>query len=663
MFGVAEFVDGLASPPDATLTLELKSFDIARRTFSGMATTPDLDRQGHSIDPAGVTFRNPIPLLLAHNPDHPVGTVTLHAATADGIAFDAVLPEIDEPGALRDRINLAWQSVKAGLMRGVSVGFRVLDDAVKRLPDGGLRLLKTEVLELSLVTIPANEHAGIRIIKALAVSGHSAPGVLGDRTKDAQPARRTMEPVNDQIKSFEASRSAKAARMAAIMTAAGETGATLDDIATKEYDGLDKDLNAIDAHLVRLHRLNGLNLAAATALPAVVNLQQGADLRGLTQGGVPVVSVKPNVPKGTAAIRAWCAKAAAHGDTWKALQIAERWKDSTPEVELYLKAAVAAGTTTDPAWAGALAVVNNVTGEFLELLRPATILGKIPGLLAVPFNAAVPVQTAGGSYGWVGQGAPKPVTKLGFGTATLGVAKAAGIVVLTEELVRLSNPQAEDVVRRDMIAGIAQFLDQQFVDPAVAAVANVSPASITNGTVAIASTGDVLKDIQALIATFTAAHMPLTGVVLIMSETNAFTLGMMLTANGDQLFPNVGASGGNVLGITIVTSGVVGGNVILVQPRYILYADEGGVNVDVSREASVQMDAAPDNPGVATTVLTSLWQNNLVGLRAERFINWNRAVLASVKYVSGAAYVPTPSGASADSASARTRKASDPASA
>ena len=42
------------------------------------------------------------------------------------------------------------------------------------------------------------------------------------------------------------------------------------------------------------------------------------------------------------------------------------------------------------------------------------------------------------------------------------------------------------------------------------------------------------------------------------------------------------------------------------------------MTIDASREASVQMDSAPDNPALATTVLTSFWQNNLIGLRAER---------------------------------------------
>jgi hypothetical protein len=44
------------------------------------------------------------------------------------------------------------------------------------------------------------------------------------------------------------------------------------------------------------------------------------------------------------------------------------------------------------------------------------------------------------------------------------------------------------------------------------------------------------------------------------------------------------------------------------------------------------MDTALDNPPLATTLLTSLWQMNLVGLRAERFINWKKGRTGVVQY-------------------------------
>ena len=51
-------------------------------------------------------------------------------------------------------------------------------------------------------------------------------------------------------------------------------------------------------------------------------------------------------------------------------------------------------------------------------------------------------------------------------------------------------------------------------------------------------------------------------------------------------------------------------------------ADDGQVTIDASREASLQMECAPDSPPTGSTVLISLWQQNAVAIKAERFINW-----------------------------------------
>ena len=60
---------------------------------------------------------------------------------------------------------MAWQSVKAKLVRGVSIGFRALEHSF--MDNGGVRFSSTEVYELSLVTIPANASATIQTIKAM----------------------------------------------------------------------------------------------------------------------------------------------------------------------------------------------------------------------------------------------------------------------------------------------------------------------------------------------------------------------------------------------------------------------------------------------------------------------------------------------------------------
>jgi hypothetical protein len=50
------------------------------------------------------------------------------------------------------------------------------------------------------------------------------------------------------------------------------------------------------------------------------------------------------------------------------------------------------------------------------------------------------------------------------------------------------------------------------------------------------------------------------------------------------------------------------------------------------------------SPSDATTVYVSLWQTNNVGLRAERWINWQRGNANAVKYLTAAAY-PAPADA------------------
>jgi len=610
--------------------LTVKALDAERRTITGIASTPEPDRMGDVVEPLGITYKNPLPLLLYHDTKKPVGTVTFSAPTAAGLAFEATLPTVAEPGALRERIDEAWQSIKAGLLAGVSVGFRALEH--KALPTGGLQFLKTEILELSLVAIPANAAATIHSIKSLDLA---APGLHPSRDRDPQPIVRLTKgapamTITEQISALENKRAAHVARLNAIQTKCAEEGRSKDDTEREEFTTLSTDVKTIDGELVDARDMERLNVVKA--VPVVTTT---------TTKATPLITVQPNVPKGTAFVRAACAMLVCKGNTYEAAEYARRWADSTPEVSLYLKAAVAAGNTTDTTWAAPL-VNQTIINDFIELLRPATIMGKIPNWRSVPFNCKVPSQTAGGTYGWVGESKPKPLTKLAFSAETLAITKVAGIVVLTEELVRLSNPSAEALVRADMVAGIAQFLDAQLIDPAVAAVTGVNPASITNGAGTAAGTADPLADVLTILRVFAANNIPIAGAALIMSEGNGLALAFRRNSGGDRLFPDMTASGGTIEGINVVTSQAAGTNVIGVQPSYVLMADEGGVTIDVSREASLQMDSAPASPADATTVLVSLWQHNLVGLRAERFINWKRINTNAVYYLTAVNY-PAPS--------------------
>lgn len=614
----------------AVLDVKADAGGRAPRIIRGIASTPSPDRMGHVFETGGATFTNPIPLLLQHDRERPIGLATL-TATPDGILFEATLAQVDEPGPLRDRLETIWQSVQAGLIRGVSVAYRVLEGGAELLRSGLTRLTKTEICELSLVTIPANADATILAIKSFDLAAAApvpAPVVL---PPPAAPERKLRMTTAERITTYENDRATKVAGLNSLQDACDGRAKT--DAERQKFDDLQLEIKSIDAELSDLRALESIN--AGRAQPVTPATPSGI------VAPFPRIEVKSQLPPGTLFTRYAMAIAGSKGDSMQAMRLASQFTD-TPIVELLVKAAVAPATTTDAAWAKPLVPqMRAIADEFIGILRPATIVGKIQNLRRVPFLTSVPTQTAGGAYKWVGEGKPKPVTLLAFGTASLAMYKIAGIIVFTEELARSSSPDAENVFRADMIGGIAQFMDQQFIDPAVAAVAGLNPASITNGVTGTAATGDPVKDIGALLAKFTAAKIPVSSVTLIMSSTNALMLSLRTNAaSGAPLFPGLSVNGGTIAGLNVIVSEAAGTNVIALVPQYILFADDGGVTIDASREASVQLSDAPDDPVAATTVLTSLWQENLVGLRAERFCAWNRVLLAAVQMLTGANFTP-----------------------
>ena len=354
--------------------------------------------------------------------------------------------------------------------------------------------------------------------------------------------------------------------------------------------------------------------------------------------------------KGQAFTRYIGALARSKGNLMLAAELAKAWEHETPEVGEVLRAAVAAGTTTDPAWAGPLVNYQIMASEFVELLRAQTVLGRLSGYRTVPFLVKIPRQTAGATAGWVGEGASKPVTAEAFDQLTVPWAKMAVICVITQELARFSNPAAEQLVRDDLLKAIAEFMDKQLTDDTVTALAGIRPASITNGATKIPSSGGtvgaVTTDLSKAILNITAANIPLLRPVWLMGYGVATYLATLRTSTDIFAFPSMaaGAAPGalgiapSLMGIPVVVSGnIKSGVIILLEQSELMVADDGQTMIDTSQEAALQLDSAPATP---PTPLVSLWQQNLLGIKAERYVYWLMRRTAAVQEITGAA-IPT----------------------
>jgi HK97 family phage major capsid protein/HK97 family phage prohead protease len=629
--------------------LTVKAVEEEHRIIRGTATTPSPDRVGDIVEPLGVKFNNPMPLLWQHKHDKPVGTVTFDKPTKDGITFVAKLAKIDEPGTLKDRIDEAWQSVKAGLVSAVSIGFRAIEYAFIE-GTNGIRFTESEVMELSLVTIPANADATISQIKSIDTEIRAAtgikdgegrpvpPGVTGTpKVKANKPTPKEgtkMKTIAEQISAFEATRAAKAAELETIMT--GTEGETLDADSAEVADTLSGEIKSIDDHLKRLRLVESLKASTAKPVQGVDNEQKG----GAARSSIVVKQAEQHKP-GLQFARMVKCLALAHKSHRDPIVIAtEIYGGGNQEVVEAVKAAVAAQSTTNANLGGNLIATGGVFADFVEFLRPMTIIGKfgtgnIPSLRNVPFRVPLGSSTSGGNAAWVGEGKAKPLTNFNFGQTTLLPLKVAAIVVATMELLRDASVAGEAMFRDLLAAAVAERIDIDFIDPAKAASAGVSPASITNGVTPIAASGtgtadDMRADFQALMATYIANNNPPSSAVWIMPTMTALAASLMQNPLGQSEFPGLSMTGGTLLGIPAIVSDYMtsdsgGADVAMVNARDIWLGDEGGIEVRASNEASLQMDDAPTQSSVAAvtgTSVVSMFQTNSVAILAERTINW-----------------------------------------
>ena len=635
--------------------LEIKAVDDGEGLITGVATTPSTDRMGDIVEPEGAQFKLPIPLLWQHDSRNPIGMVERAKVTANGIEVVARIAR-----GVSTRIDEAWGLIKAGLVRGLSIGFNAIESADIK-GTWGVRFIKWEWLELSAVTIPANSDASIASVKhfdaahrprpAAAGVVHLAPGASGS----AEPNRKgtgTMKTLAEQIAAFEAKRAAAVARQTEIMSKSAEEGRTLDATEAQEYDELATEVRSIDQHLTRLREHAKSVAAQATPVPGAPepNGAGSLDVDGqrARDAGRPYLTVRSNEPRGHAFTKYAMLLVASRGNLMQAVEMAKAHCKDDPRIETVLKAAVAAGSTSDATWAGPLLPYNDMASEFIELLRPMTILGKMQdSMRRVPFNVRMPRQTAGASSGWVGQGLSKPVGALAFDTVSLPWSKIAVIIALTEELVRFSSPSAVAVCQNDMTESISQYMNEQFISPSVAASSGVRPASVLNGVTATPSTGStvaaIMTDVSTLVNRFLSANATPRRGFWVMNPRTALYLSLLRTAQDVFAFPSITMEGGTWMGFPVITSQSVSLDygspsatyIALVDAADILYADDGQVTLDVSREASLQMDSAPS---AGAQSLVSLWQNNLVGLRAERYVHWLKRRSTAAYFIDGVTY-------------------------
>jgi len=153
----------------ATLELKAAGETPSHHIIKGIASTAQTDRDGDILEPKGAEYTLPFPLLSQHKHDAPIGEVVDLKVTSHGIEIEAHIPKDSGLGY----VDMAWKQIKAGLIKGLSVGFRPID--YEPMKDGGYRFVRWALHELSAVSIPAN--AGASILTAKSIQEFDVPSL------------------------------------------------------------------------------------------------------------------------------------------------------------------------------------------------------------------------------------------------------------------------------------------------------------------------------------------------------------------------------------------------------------------------------------------------------------------------------------------------------
>lgn len=446
----------------------------------------------------------------------------------------------------------------------------------------------------------------------------------------------------EQIKSWRLKLQEVLKQQAEIMDAANSDGdgRTLTEDEQNQYDALTKETQTIKGHIGRIEHLQSQE--AEKAEPPASELPKGEPQQGQSRGAPSVITRHPEDKfEGQSFTRLVIAKAVGFLEGAPAAEIAQRrWGKSHPLLVEWIKASVTGAGSETGDWGAELVQADaQFTGDFIEFLYKKTVFDQLP-LRDIPAYVTVKGRDGEGVGYWVGEGAAIPATDFDFNDVTLTPKKVAALTSVSNEWLRDSTPSGEVLVRDGLVKASAQRTDATFIS-ADAETTSAAPG-IFNGLSALGSAGSdadaVREDIGELVSGFLGALNPASDLWWIMNPATGLRLQLLRNSFGQKEFPDVNANGGILEGYPVVTGdNVDNGTVALVKPSDLYRIGDTGIRIEVSKDATIEMDDSPTGnlktPTAASANLQNMFQQDSTAIKVVRSINFARRRDSSVQFM------------------------------
>jgi len=624
-----------------------------------------VDRMGDVVEPSGWQLdrlkSDPV-VLFNHNRDQIVGRWT-DVRVKDGKLLGRIVWAKSNKWPMGQYIR---DLVREGVLRTVSVGFQpIAKEPLTKDANphhGPFRFTRHELLECSIVSVPANPNA-------LALSKDYPRDVLAEvfrktagrfdelRTAHAKPGKSLVETRTKMQTQTIAQRIQNAQQNISILRDSLNELAARDDLdadETKRYQEdlprqIDEARRELEAHR-RVERSLVDDSPVVTAQPErrepeIILPSPGSmsTMPTAPQGdGRKLFAVpKKKIESGDYVARALAAWTKAHVTKDPVDKVMRDSYGSDEMTYAVLRAAVNPANTTVATWAAELIQTSNV--DFLDRLIPNFIFPQLKamgpsytfgnnGVLKIPVRANTP--TLAGA--WTAESGAKPVKKASFSTVSLTPTKLSVISTFSEEMATYGMPSIEGIIRQAMSDDTGIALDSYLIDN-VAYSAGVRPAGLLNGVTPITASAAtpalaaMTADLKALVAAIAAAGGGGRGpIAILVNPAQALSLNFVQTTTGDFAFASV-QQAESKLGVRFIVSATVpAGRVIAVDAADFATALGDAPRFAVSTEATLhEEDTTPlalgtgtQGSGVLAVPMRSLFQTDAVAIRMSLYVSW-----------------------------------------
>jgi HK97 family phage major capsid protein/HK97 family phage prohead protease len=604
-----------------------------------------VDSYGDIVDPNGWDLsrfrKNPI-ALFGHSAGFPIGTWS-----------DVRV----EAGKLKGRLNFAKEGTSARIdelrrlveqkvLRAVSVGFRPLEaepmDPQK--PWGAQRYKRQELLETSLVSVPANP-AALSLARSLEISDDTMKMAFGENAEMGQPIVR---------RGANGEHAVKPSISRNINMTTKTLSQRIEDAQadlTREKDALTAHLGEDDADPVVTEELSARIENKGAALAALQRAEAALAAKTTPASPqAPAISTKgrqKDVAGFDLIVRAATARGIAHFGGKSLDQVLDERYRGHEATAIIAKADQTIGTTTVSGWASEL--VQTAYADFVQALVGFSIYPALRDRgIGLSFDGngtvSIPSRTAGGAGGgFVSEGSPIRVGRITTAATTLTPKKMGVIVPFSRELAKRSTPAIEALVRQAILEDTAAVLDPILLDATASSTAR--PAGLRYN-ISAAATGfgggdyvAVLEDFKALLAPFISANAA-DNITVIMNPAQGLSLSLMPGPVGNPNWFKAIADRVNIIESTYATAN----RLIAIRNSDFATALGDMPEFDVSEQATVHMeDTTPleivsgTGPTTADPV-RSFWQTATIGVRMLMDVSWTMRRSGMVQWIDGTSW-------------------------